>query len=369
MTKFSLATSILLFLSLASTDAFTVFNDVSSKKCFTSLKALPTAEESAKALSDYMAKSHEQKLRAVKEVEDKKNAEIQALKKEMEELRNQKVSSSPIVQVSSTPEGGSVQDLEAKLEAYQKFMTDYIVRAQEEKLKVVKVAELATALKYEEKLKLLPGAAPSPVTESNDVVATPVVVNKGFAARNGNVAASGKAGKSRWGNMEVQKVTTGKVSSPPPTSVASPASKIIASDTDKKPIFDAKATPPEVIAADHGLRADGGVGGLTLAERVALGTSANGISQPSSSGESTVFDKRNALIAAAGKSGKSRWGSMEIKKATEHVNVLPPSSSSMSETPPKPEVVAADHGLRADGGVGGPSLSDRVNLGAKLLNA
>ena len=32
-----------------------------------------------------------------------------------------------------------------------------------------------------------------------------------------------------------------------------------------------------------------------------------------------------------------------------------------------PEIKAADHGLRADGGVGGPSLADRVNLGAKLL--
>lgn len=43
----------------------------------TILYALPTAEESAKALSDYMAKSHEDKLRAVKDAETKKNAEIQ----------------------------------------------------------------------------------------------------------------------------------------------------------------------------------------------------------------------------------------------------------------------------------------------------
>ena len=38
--------------------------------------SLPSPEESAKALSDYMAKSHEDKLRAIKAVEDKKNAEI-----------------------------------------------------------------------------------------------------------------------------------------------------------------------------------------------------------------------------------------------------------------------------------------------------
>lgn len=40
------------------------------------LKALPTPEESAKALSDYMAKSHEDKVRAIKDLEDKKNTEI-----------------------------------------------------------------------------------------------------------------------------------------------------------------------------------------------------------------------------------------------------------------------------------------------------
>ena len=39
--------------------------------------AMHAAETTAQALSDYMAKSHEEKLRAMKEVEDKKNAEIQ----------------------------------------------------------------------------------------------------------------------------------------------------------------------------------------------------------------------------------------------------------------------------------------------------
>jgi len=33
-------------------------------------------DAAAKAMSDYMAKSHEEKLRAIKEVESKKNAEI-----------------------------------------------------------------------------------------------------------------------------------------------------------------------------------------------------------------------------------------------------------------------------------------------------
>jgi len=37
---------------------------------------LPSPEDSAKALTDYMAKSHEEKLKAIKTVEDKKNQEI-----------------------------------------------------------------------------------------------------------------------------------------------------------------------------------------------------------------------------------------------------------------------------------------------------
>lgn len=42
-----------------------------------SMAALPSPEESSKALSEYMAKSHEEKLRAVREVEMKKNEEIE----------------------------------------------------------------------------------------------------------------------------------------------------------------------------------------------------------------------------------------------------------------------------------------------------
>lgn len=49
----------------------------SSHRRLHQLSALPTPEESAKALSDYMAKAHEEKLRAVKEAEAKRDAEVQ----------------------------------------------------------------------------------------------------------------------------------------------------------------------------------------------------------------------------------------------------------------------------------------------------
>lgn len=353
MLKLSVPVTAVLLLLLSPSNGFLQIRNVSVNP--TPLFALPTAEESAKALSDYMAKSHESKLKAVKEVEDKKNAEIQELKKELELLKGQ--SSSSIVPAA---EEGSTEDLVSKLNAYQKFMADYIVRAQEDKLKAVKEAEASVAQKYEAKMGLLLGAAPA----SSSSVATTTTHNNLFDARNEKVTAAAKAGKSRWGTMELQKVSTGKVvSSTPPTTIAAPSSAIATDDV--KPAFDSNNPPPEVIAADHGLRADGGIGGLTLAERVALGANANGTPSSSSSvAVNPLFEKRNALVSAAGKAGKSRWGVMEIEKATNFAKTLPPSS-----VVDKPEVVAADHGLRADGGIGGPTLSERVNLGAMLLSA
>ena len=40
-------------------------------------KMSASAEDSAKAFTDYMAKSHEEKLKALKDLEDKKNVEIE----------------------------------------------------------------------------------------------------------------------------------------------------------------------------------------------------------------------------------------------------------------------------------------------------
>lgn len=94
-----------------------------------------------------------------------------------------------------------------------------------------------------------------------------------------------------------------------------------------------------------------------------------------------AYEARNAYIAAANKAGKQyRWGEMEVQKAVEfHANrVIGPTNSYLDNLSAlsnvaaetivvSAEVEAADHGLRADGGVGGPSLAERVNLGARLL--
>jgi len=86
----------------------------------------------AKAMTEYMGRSHAEKLRALKALEIQKNAEIKELKEDIEQA----------------------SELTKKLQAYQSFMSDYIVNAQMEKARAVKEAESAMTQKYEAKLKL-----------------------------------------------------------------------------------------------------------------------------------------------------------------------------------------------------------------------
>lgn len=278
----------------------------------------------------------------------------QALREEIAALKAGKgqivQSTSPI---ATMPEG-SKEELLAKLQQYQKFMADYIVKAQEQKLLAVRAAEAATAKKYEEKLLLLGGAAAAPAAPAIAASATPTL----FAERNAKISAAAKAGKSRWGDAEVQRAAAG-VAAPPVPSPTAPAVPAAAAAV--------VAPAAEVVeAADHGLRADGGVGGPSLAERLSSG--ANGAIAPVSSAASTsLYDKRNAKVSAAGKAGKSRWGEAEVQKSIQLAGNALPSAAPKVDIVASPEVEAADHGLRADGGVGGPSLAERVNLGASLL--
>lgn len=331
------------------------------------LHALPTPEESAKALTAYMAKAHEEKIKALKNLEDKKNGEIAALQSQVDTNTSTSSNKSTSV-VLSTPASGDVEVLSNRLVAYQKFMAEYMINAQEDKARAVKVAEIAVAKKYEEKLNafmLNPATGSSDVDVAVDVAvadAVAVEVSTLYEERNAHIAASAKAGKSRWGDKEVEKAGA----KAPPSKLITPTAAIASSSA-------TGVVPDEVVAADHGLRADGGVGGLSLAERVM-----NGAAAPTSASTDadtvTVttlsnpdYEKRNAKIAACAKAGaQSRWGIMEVEKAIEHSGKALPAAKAANIVV-LPEVEAADHGLRADGGVSGPSLSDRVNLGARLL--
>lgn len=417
----------------------------------------------------YMAKSHEDKLRAVKEAEDKKNIEIQALKRQIEEAKSGGGSSGSIVTTGITDgqiaDESSLEAVSKKLLAYQTFMSRYIVSAQEEKRKAILAAEETISRKYEDRLSafLLGG-----VTALN-VVPAPVPVERPTKSLT-ELKLQKKEVKREIKEMEREmKNQTNEKTVPPP------ATPKVEAPTIAEGIVNA-VVPPEVVEADHGLRADGGVGGLTLAERVLQGAEAQSLVPPHEVDGSAdaavetalamhpmekVYLKRNAIVAAAAKAGvHNRWGVAEemlaavaVKKGMQvdvgvvsplvltprPEGMLTPSTEALASstevvngstadamTPLSaadplhqvyykrnvgiasavdagvhnrwgpaeeelakdyvvnaltagaeanpvyivpPEVEEADHGLRADGGVGGPSLADRVNLGAQLLGS
>jgi hypothetical protein len=334
----------------------------------------------------------------------------------------------------SLPASGDIADMTnaemaQKLIAYQQFMAKYIVEAQQQKGKAVLAAEAAVKQKYEEKLMLLSGGteAPKPavieasadtklylernenvsaaakagksrwgdmeneraaktagvaVASTEAVAAAPVQVNGAvvpaildrslYDERNAMVKAAGFAGKSRWGDMEIQKAIS-VVANLPASAQAAP--KVVVAPKAAASI----EVIPEVAAADHGLRNDGGVGGPSLAERINFGfqlmsaSAAPALAAPAAASTArSLFDQRNLMIAAAGKAGKSRWGVMELQKAEAVSAALPsaaastPVAATSVAVAVKPEVVEADHGLRNEGSVGGPSLAERINMGAAL---
>lgn len=285
--------------------AFSLWKVSNARNVFKMSAALDSIEsERAKAMSDYLVKSHEEKLKAVKNIEKEKDAEIQALKDEIESIKASKKDLVQIPQVVPRVEG-SVEDLATKLAAYQKFMADYVVRAQEQKLLAMKEVKAATIKSCEEKYLRLNGAVPP----NNDV---PKLESK---------EKSPKPVKEPTEKLK-KNIVEGKAKA------AEKAPKKIVEEKVKKPVIDDVKTvtsilneiPKEIIDADHGLRSDGGVGGPTLTERVLLGASLGGNDAAvKAEGENDVYMKRNEHIVKSGKAGKSRWGDMEIARCAEFV--------------------------------------------------
>lgn len=295
------------------------------------LNAIPTPEESAQALTDYMTKSHEEKLKQMKLLEEKKNVEIDELKRQL-------------VRKETSIENIAIADLTTKLETYQQFLAKYIVKAQEDKARAVREAEITISKKYESKLK----AFMLPPTEGTGSLTTSssTKMNPEYQIRSMKVKEAAAVGKSRWGPKEVER-----------------------SSSISTEVFDDKngEIQHEITPIAQGVSvSDGGENGLTVngvkvqnAEKVLT----NAINPNLS------YMARNDFIVRAKKSGKqSRWGSEEERKAIEFNSQYTLSDGKQTDQIMTPEVAAADHGLRADGGVGGPSLAERVNLGARLLH-
>lgn len=115
--------------------------------------ALPTPEESAAALTDYMAKAHTEKLRAVADATVASNARIEELEAELESLKAQleakgDATSTPVVadaSVAATSSSGITsvdlpftnKAMGQKLDAYRTFTAKYLVKAQQDKYTAV----------------------------------------------------------------------------------------------------------------------------------------------------------------------------------------------------------------------------------------
>jgi hypothetical protein len=262
-----------------------------------------------------------------------------------------------IVQTSAVAGDESLEELKEKLISYQNFMAKYIVEASEAKARAIAEAQASVTAKYEAKLLLGPVAAPA---------AAAAPAPKVYEDRNAHISKAAAAGKSRWGEAEVARIATGAAAAP----AMQPVPAAMAAVAAAAPV----ATPPEVEEADHGLRADGGVGGPSLADRVNQGAALANDGGTSSS----IYDSRNAHISNAAAAGKSRWGESEVARiatgvtAAPAMQVAPAALAAVAAAPmstPPPQVEEADHGLRADGGVGGPTLADRVTKGAALAPA
>lgn len=155
-------------------------------------------------------------------------------------------------------------------------MAEYIVKAQNQKLLAVREAELKAEKKFQERLEKLlqAGGMPMPPAIEAEVVPEVAAEESSFDARNREVAASAAAGKSRWGEMEVNK---------------------------------AKAA----VAAK---------GPAAIAAAIPVGTKSQ-----------SSFQSRNAQVAAAAAAGKSRWGDAEVNRLNNGVGAAPAANSKQEE--------------------------------------
>ena len=114
----------------------------------TSLHSAPSAADNAAAMTEFMAKAHEEKVKAMARVEDKYRGQITELEDKIAELE--------VLSKQTTPTSGNSfafpatnKDLTDKVQSYRTFISDYIVKAQDEKATAVKAAEAKLTAKYE----------------------------------------------------------------------------------------------------------------------------------------------------------------------------------------------------------------------------
>ena len=109
-----------------------------------------TPEQAAASLTEYMARAHEEKIRAMASVEKKYKDQIEQLEARIAELE-----ASPVGRDGEQTSSNSYafpatnKALAEQVRAYQTFLQDYFIKTQAEKLKAVQAAEAKITAKYE----------------------------------------------------------------------------------------------------------------------------------------------------------------------------------------------------------------------------
>mmetsp|Transcript_1768 Transcript_1768/g.1988 ORF Transcript_1768/g.1988 Transcript_1768/m.1988 type:complete len:191 (-) Transcript_1768:78-650(-) len=107
-----------------------------------------TSSDAAAALTDFMAKAHEEKIAAMSRVEGKYRGQIAELENRIIELEDLAKQTTP-TSGNSYAFPATNKDLTEKVQAYRIFISDYTVKSQEEKQIAIKAAENKMSAKYE----------------------------------------------------------------------------------------------------------------------------------------------------------------------------------------------------------------------------
>ncbi|GKY99054.1 hypothetical protein MPSEU_000861100 [Mayamaea pseudoterrestris] len=385
------------------------------------LGSSPFENDSAKILSNYLVKAHEEKLKAIKMMENQKSDEIQQLRAKVAALEHELQSSSRASMAAQSNLWSLTREqLIDLVHSYQQFLATYVVKASEAKFRAVEETRRAVVAKFTaaavksdpemtttttstfvspasasdssssstlyesrnqavkasasanksrwgqaEVERLSSVAAPEAVTAKESLVSSSASLPE-YQSRNKNVLAAWLEGKSRWMDEEIQRLQGKKMVAPSrPANLLQAVAPMEQSNNEVSSAID---------AADHGLRA-----GLSLGERVTNGASA--LAQGLVHNVQSYYAARNRNVLDAATKDKTRWGEEEVSRIQTNQASVPAykkvSGRMLAATPPLSltqaqvdfAVDAADHGLRADGGVGGLSLGERVNLGAAAVAA
>jgi len=150
--------------------AFIVPTNSHKRRCHSARHVLPTPEESAKALTDYMAKSHEDKIKAIATIEAKYKDRIKELEDQVKLLESR----SPVQTSQSSYEMPATnKGLAEMVNEYRTFLSNYLINAQKERLLAVATAERKLRDHYEAIIaELQPKQEPDPPVVRKHVTKT-----------------------------------------------------------------------------------------------------------------------------------------------------------------------------------------------------